>query len=881
MQLSRSATVAPTGALSRSGGGLDFTVTVEKTERLTLEQREDVRAAQKSLKLLRGLCKEYGLSFRVPQGSAFGGDRRGRRLLLGDSTRERLQEAGRDGASASSRSSPSCSSSFEFSSEEEKDGLAEHTKWESVKELLDGLQTARRVRAIKDISSSLASASKKAEGELLELDELERRRKAGRGIPRAAAAAAAAPAAASSAAAMEERASTAGGEGEGDGEASAEEDQDEGVPEAVDEGLLNFELAETPAAHALQRCIGLVPELRRLAGRKKEARRAALLKAQEERPNSRSKQENRSTMEDSETEEPGLAGEVERKLRSLGDLPPGTDPDLKVVLEAQKAEARALVLRIKESEREAQVKRMALDFVDGKLVTENAETELINAAIGVAQELKAAVLAEKKAEADRRLREDPNRKAVPTEKDVKAVLDECARLRKEVDRASEQVKRMQEIVEVSGGGEAEELLGPTSRGQAGLTPQPPGGEPPAGPRRRPALKQGVAAETSSFLTVSLDKVGEIFTELQQESAELDEKIAVEDRRIAAAEGLLRNAEHSLKVLEECKILFLEQVATEKPALIEELLRAEAREPGAGDAAEDESSGLSGSEEPQERGAEAGADDEEEGESQDEEVAKRLLALGAEERWLRAQIAEVEAEDEAEAQAAAAKGEEPAASKGQQERTASKGQQEEGGEDGGQEEAEEPLVQDIWKLVRRVEAEVARTRGTSPEGCEESEDVEEDAEYEAVKHLSRDEAAQRLRQLPHKELRSLLALRDQNQHLMEKITEARQELERLRAERGATEALLGEAGVPGTGSAGGPGDGGQAPSPELVAEVRRKVRELHALRRRWWSERQDPATTVRRALAAVGLPEVEGVEDEPPASVQVSLFDRIRQSMTLP
>merc|ERR1712183_872985 len=73
------------------------------------------------------------------------------------------------------------------------------------------------------------------------------------------------------------------------------------------------------------------------------------------------------------------------------------------------------------------------------------------------------------------------------------------------------------------------------------------------------------------------------------------------------------------------------------------------------------------------------------------------------------------------------------------------------------------------------------------------------------------------------------------------------------------------------------------SPEKVSELQQKVRELQVLRKRWWKERQEDHTTVRRAAIAndLAIGEEEEVEEQPPMATQVSLFQRILSSMTLP
>eukprot|EP00747_Dinoflagellata_sp_TGD_P219867 gnl/TRDRNA2_/TRDRNA2_91905_c0_seq1.p1 gnl/TRDRNA2_/TRDRNA2_91905_c0~~gnl/TRDRNA2_/TRDRNA2_91905_c0_seq1.p1 ORF type:complete len:375 (+),score=100.11 gnl/TRDRNA2_/TRDRNA2_91905_c0_seq1:128-1126(+) len=70
------------------------------------------------------------------------------------------------------------------------------------------------------------------------------------------------------------------------------------------------------------------------------------------------------------------------------------------------------------------------------------------------------------------------------------------------------------------------------------------------------------------------------------------------------------------------------------------------------------------------------------------------------------------------------------------------------------------------------------------------------------------------------------------------------------------------------------------SKTIVREVHRKVRELRALRKRWWSDRQDPAVTVSRCRALAELD--EGMSGEPPPLLfnKVDLYKRLEASMTL-
>jgi len=301
----------------------------------------------------------------------------------------------------------------------------------------------------------------------------------------------------------------------------------------------------------------------------------------------------------------------------------------------------------------------------------------------------------------------------------------------------------------------------------------------------------------------------------------------------------------LKVIEECKILFLEQVARQRPALVLALLKSEEDD--------DDKSSLASSDSETMEGA-----------MTEDDTAARL-ALGAEERWLRMQLSQFKPEEGGEGD-----NDDPAADDSA------------GVEDSAADyHPFDEVAQDILKLSRQLEA-----RGETPPPRVEGEDdaAEDDDEYEspeikAIEALSREEAAERLRRLPHEEVRGILRLQAENAELMQRIEEAQAEIDRRRGEQGATQDLLGDIGVPMEGTS--PrGDIGEAPDPALVEEVLAKVRMLKALRKRWWKERQDPSTTVRRSLAAAGLPEAANVEDQPPTRLQATLFERIQESMTL-
>mmetsp|Transcript_4407 Transcript_4407/g.13355 ORF Transcript_4407/g.13355 Transcript_4407/m.13355 type:complete len:783 (-) Transcript_4407:40-2388(-) len=776
------------------GVGLSPPKEAQQDDGDALERRPDMNQAKKSLKLLRGLCKEYGLSFRLPEGSAFGSSRKERRL-----SGARDRDDGEEGGSSSSSTS-----SFEFSSEDEKkeEDSSAPSDWATVKNLLNGLQTHERITALKEINLAMSRTSVDAQAHLKDLDALEQGSKKQGGQRR-------------------QRNASVDEDG-GGGDSSAASDDDD-----TDQSLLHFNAQAMPVAQALRRCMDIVPDLRKRA-LEKEAERLKDVKFRAEEEERRRSDDLRA-IEDLENDT-GLRGEVERKLRSLGSLPLDADPDLLKILEEQKAEARRLVKQIQEEDQEVIIKRLALDYVDNKLNFEGVDQTHIEAAMGKAKELKAALFVEKRAEAERKLELERRTMEVPTEDDVQEAVLEQEKLQKEVERMADQIRRMQET----------QVFSKQSTTEA------------QGANRKSRRALAVTTEAAvPNMPVPLDKVHEVHPQLLKESAELEQLIQQEDKHIANSEGLLKNAEQTLKVIEECKILFLEQVARERPALVEALLKSEEDNDDKSSLASSDSETMEG--------------------TMEEDDAAARLALGAEERWLRMQLSQFKTEEGGEGV-----NDDPAADDSA------------GVEDSAADyHPFDEVAQDILKLSRQLEVEAAKARGETPPPPVEGEDdaAEDDDEYEspeikAIEALSREEAAERLRRLPHEEVRGILRLQAENAELMKRVEEAQAEIDRQRGERGATQDLLGDIGVPMEGTS--PrGEAGEAPDPALVEEVLAKVRMLRALRKRWWMERQDPSTTVRRSLAAAGLPEAANVEDQPPTRLQATLFERIQESMTLP
>jgi len=624
----------------------------------------------------------------------------------------------------------------------------------------------------------------------------------------------------------------------------------------VSEELLRFDPEAMPAAQAVRRVQARVPELKQKAKAQAEANKASMLRAIRE---AEAMCEEAEAASDSEGSEGADRSGIEKKLNQLGELPPGAHPDLQIVLDLQRNEIRTMVQRIKDAERDLQVKKHALEYVEGRPSMNTEDQELMSAVINAAQEMKASIYLRQKEEAERKMRQEQIQMNVPTEQEVEEQVAESERLAHEVNRVAEQVKKLQEMTAAAvqaaeedigaHSGTEEELEEDSKQHQEDDADDEEGAKSKRGDKVSQIMSVQKGTDGSPKVFVDLSRVAEVHRELSQEAAKLEEKTAAEDKRIAQAEGVMRNAEQTLRVLEEAKALLLEYVAREKPALIEGLLPP----PDEPEEVEDELD-QAGSSTPS-------SEDEVEDE---EEAVEHLKSLHAEEQRLRSQLAEAEKVGlESHAEAAA--------------------EQEEEGSSAADDEAAPQAAarKDPAKRCTRGLLRLARRLTEAPEDDDEADGGSSSSSADAgpgrgetpLEGLTRDEAILQLRSMPHEELKALLRLRNDNQRLAKQVAEARAELERLRLKHGDPKALLGDGDAEAAQEQGVP--------PELVLEVKRKVRELRALRRRWWRDRQDESNTVRRTLAAAQLPEDGADEDRPPKPSEESLFRRVQASMTLP
>jgi len=263
-------------------------------------------------------------------------------------------------------------------------------------------------------------------------------------------------------------------------------------------------------------------------------------------------------------------------------------------------------------------------------------------------------------------------------------------------------------------------------------------------------------------------------------------------------------EHTLKVMEETKTIFLEEIAVERPALIQELIRHEE--------------------------AERDNEDDEGGGGNDAETDEKdqLARLAAEELEMRAELKKAQVALDAL----------PAAAKDK-------------------DSFIDMLNIEIEEIAKALSAlELIPTDEELPE--------EEIPDLEAI-----------FAKLPKDDLDRLVSADQEKQRLVDTIESDHFLLEKLREEMlGVPEELL-ELPDPVDGE---PPQVENVPD-ELVAEVILKRRELRALRKRWWMERQHDTCTVRRTLAVADLPKDPEAPDQAPQLQHQGLFERIVASMT--
>lgn len=850
--------------------------TYQDREGKKVKNREEMRVMKETVKQFRILCRDYGISldsneiYRAAAGRKTGRSHRRRALSIVPDQQEEEESSSSSGDEL-------------MSADGENEGLGNHARWEEIKELLGDLQTRKRLRAVKEISRSLQDSAERAEIELKELDALE-----GKGNS------------------TEEKQS-----GEEQPKLAREDTfEDLASPTAqdlgfeVDEQLLNFKASDMEVVKALHRCVDFVPELKQRVMKKAAMRKSLLGEMEAQELEEALETQNDAAADDVDivVEETGIIHEVNRKLHRFGDLKRDAPHDLAIVLEAQRAEIRAVAARIDEGERRVKTQRLALDYIDNNVETNNVDPELLRSAITATQDMRARILKTRREEEERRMRSERLARNMPSEVEVQDCMDECEKLRMESDRATERVERLLEftasaasaerqsiilnpevaaaqelsLTNTDNGGDGDESPPPPDVPSSGLeikippsndmkssTPLSPAVSPsmvtPGGRRRAvQATVQPVPA-----LEVSHEKAPQLHTQLKAEVAKLEGEIQEQQLRISNCEVTMRNAEQTLKVLEETKTLFLEQIAREKPSLLGDL-------------------GLVGSDDADEQDFNPTESDEDMNGGADgdllpsKDMEATLKTLDGEEQWLRMELDMLSAQFEEEtttAQAEALKTLMP-------ERLPTPG----GPDDFASEFhwAEEETFADVRKLAVRVEMHIKNLQTEQNDNTDEDADDDDRESSSSSLSMSRhgsmaeDAAAAKRLASRHSEVQKLLQLRHQNAKLLMNIKEAQEELRDLRESSGA------------------PGVSGpeeyNAEDSVKYAEVQRKQRELLALRKRWWSERQDPQTTVRRARAVAELPlqtVQAGMKPNPnltedkPVNVETSLFQRIYSSMTTP
>lgn len=808
-----------------------------------LQSREDVCSSKSVVKRFRRLCRDYDEQWNIE----------------GAHTRQADVTVLQASLLPPPQEEESSSSSEEDGFERGKEGLGNHARWPQIKEYLDKLETQNRVRAVKDISTALNKAALQAEAHLQELEELEKT---------------------------------------------------DAVDESnlsINEELLKFRTDNTAAVQAVKRCIDVAPDLYRRVSNKLAAakqREKQKLGSAADDAEKHISDDNSNSDSDEEDGTATARGEVLNRLQRLGTLPRSADKELHIVLEVQREEIRTAAQRSSDGEKRVKVARLAIEYMDGNVDPDSVDADTLNAAITLAQELKSSQFEARREEALAKRREMRNGYNIPTEVEVQDAIDECERLFKESVIVEERVQRLLETTNPkveSGaaaldqvrhtpeqthtptpvGSEHEREVSATANGKAGSKPNSPRASPapppltlsesgsllsssrqsvqsanlsPSYASRRRANRTNVAVTglANPALSISIEDAPEKHSKMKQELTDLEAKIAQQLSCISDNEAVMRNAEHTLKVLEETKTLFLEEVAREKPTMIEAF-------------------GIVSPE--KEADVSSESDDSDDDDPGGADLLEKLQQLDAEQEFLRFELSMAEENDDDEDTADVKM--EPLENDVRE------------GDDRPETSEEDRAFVDIRRLAYRVEQEMRQPTKASPVSVKGDKDCSDtgsgsdsDAESEKSKSdpdsdedneqaLSPEVAARLLQSETHHEMQELLRLRDENLKMLEKLKEVKQEIRTARSTQGAIDLKH--------------LDGIDA-SPEKLAELQQKVRELQVLRKRWWRERQEDQTTVRRALATrdLDMSAIEEIEEEAPLpTTEASLFQRILTSMTLP
>jgi len=769
-----------------------FAIATMDTDAASLAGRAEIQSAHRSLKMVRAVCKEYKLGFHMPDG-----------IFNSDDALKQGTRAVSNGADSEDEGS----SDSDFSSEDDKQSLGHHAQWADVKDMLDKISPAQRVKHLKDVNKSMAECSKTARRQLAELDTLEADSRFDEHV-------------------YFKSGYTSEGEASPSSPRSPRKHQNDGDPSSP---LLDFSPAKMPVAQAVKRCIEVIPHLRQHSLKIIKAREEA--KAEEQRIKEELERETAEAGEETEARKDGLPREIAKKLHSYGTLPLSADPDLQKIVEVQRKEIHALVASIVALENQEKMKKLAQKCIEGITDVDTDDQDLLIAAQNHAQELKVNLLAERRREAEQKYREERADVQVPTDEEIKASQDEFERLREEVDTQTERIKRLMELERDQFLQAARDAELESAEGTEDVDSTEAG---------RRAKVQGIPGMVQRMpqLGFAIEDASEVHKKLTAQYQALENQIQKEDKRIEQAEGVIKNVEHTLKTLEETKTIFFEHIAHERPALLTQLIELDSE----GDSEENDEDMY---------GSHSLEETLEDGEEQEDP----MLQLAAEERWLRTQLRESQENLSDVLEGCISPHGEWIDKVGDS-----------------QDWNNEPLVTDIQRLVEKIEAKCS---GRPMEDSDDEGEKEMTADNFGITQdsgMTKEDALEQLRSMPHTHLKALVQVQYDNESLIKQIRQEQVDIQKIRLGLGNPDEIL----KPGSAIRPPPGV-----SPELLIEVRRKCRELNALRKKWWSDRQDPTTTVRRALAVAEMPESPGDEDVPPASEVSSLFERIHSSMTAP
>lgn len=297
-----------------------------------------------------------------------------------------------------------------------------------------------------------------------------------------------------------------------------------GVDNEEPNDVLTFDVQELAATKALERCIGAVPKIKEMV----EARKLAEQEQADSDPSPASSARSGGTEMQVGVSE--LMQEVNKRIKDCGEMPPNAHEYLKVLLGKQQEELRSWALQLPSAEHEALVIRAAQAAVEGRLSSESTTVEVFNAARGKADSFWEEALEIARRAERRRIAEElaaaGARNATSNEEAGQAHALKISKLKNRLVVINNEIERVEGDID------------------------------------------------RSAMDFRLDEAESTLGELKNSMAAQQDALALKEKQCKDAQQALLNAEKGLRLLEDVKVVFVEEVVRANPERFEELYGVE-------------------------------------------------------------------------------------------------------------------------------------------------------------------------------------------------------------------------------------------------------------------------------------------------------------------